>query len=507
MNNQVYIFDTTLRDGEQSPGASLNIKEKIEIAKTLEQLQVDVIEAGFPISSRGDFKSVKTISTHIKNTTIAALARASEQDINAAYEALKDCKNKRIHTFLATSDIHLKYKLKMDRNSVLEKAVHAVKYAKNLGVEVEFSAEDAARTDLDYLCKITESVIAAGADIVNIPDTVGYALPNEFAERIKTLFNKVSNIDQAIISVHCHNDLGLAVANTLEAITNGARQIECTINGLGERAGNAALEEIIMTLKTRQNALNLTTNINTKNIYKTSRLVSNLTGIAVQRNKAIVGANAFAHEAGIHQHGVLSHTETYEIMTPESIGLKTSNIVLGKHSGRHAFINKLEKLGYSFEKVKIDELFFKFKELADKKKDIFDEDIQALATDEFNNKKNDFLKLKLFSVLSGNQEIPHAKVKIIKDGKEVQASANGDGPVDAAYNAIEKVAGIELKLEDYNIRAISRGKDAMGEVIVQVSASNLSFYGKGTSTDIVEASIKAYVDAVNKILRNTKLKS
>ena len=538
MDNRIYIFDTTLRDGEQSPGASLNIKEKIEIARMLEALKVDVIEAGFPISSQGDFESVKQVAEHVNDVTVAGLARSSMKDVDVCFEALKFAKSARIHTFIATSDIHLKHKLKMTREEVFERAVKAVKHAKNYGVQVEFSAEDAARTDLDFLCKIVEGVIDAGCDVVNVPDTVGYALPDEYGNLVQTLFDKVSNIDKAIISVHCHNDLGLAVANTLAAINHGARQVECTINGLGERAGNAALEEVVMALKTRKKALNLTTNIDTKKIYKTSRLVSNLTGITVQRNKAIVGENAFAHEAGIHQHGVLANSQTYEIMTPESIGLEENNLVLGKHSGRHAFRDKLEKMGYSLDKEKIEELFLKLKDLADKKKDIFDEDIEALVEDEFKDKDREIIKLIEFKVTSGNKVAPKAivnmEVNCKPDSSSVipetfeesypgsrcriesgmtkagmkEAEASGDGPVDAAFNAIEKIAGISLKLEDYKIRAISQGKDAMGEVAVKVSCNidneELVFHGRGTSTDIVEASIKAYVDAVNKILNRTK---
>jgi 2-isopropylmalate synthase len=517
--NRIYIFDTTLRDGEQCPGASLNISEKVEIAKMLECLKVDVIEAGFPVSSIGDFEAVREVSKNVKDITIAGLARANEKDIDVCYDALQFAKNKRIHIFLATSDIHLQYKLKMTREEAYERAIKAVRYAKKYKAEIEFSAEDAFRTDFDFLCKVVEGVINEGANVVNIPDTVGYALPHEFGALIKNLYNKVPNIDKTLISVHCHNDLGLGVSNTLSAIMNGARQIECTMNGLGERAGNTALEEIAMILKTRQSVLNMETNIDTKQIYKTSKLISNLTGIQVQRNKAIVGQNAFAHESGIHQHGVLANPLTYEIMTPESIGIiNNENIVLGKHSGRHAFADKIEKLGYKFDKEKIDILFVQFKDLADKKKVIFDEDIEFLINNVFkNSSNNEFIKLLYFSVISGNNMIPTATVKILKkdsSGKEeiLQEATCGDGPVDAVYKSIDKMLGLNIKLEEYNIRAISGEKDAIGDVTVKISCENFNnkkdnacqcnkifSFGKGNSTDILEASLKAYVDAINKI--------
>ncbi len=502
---KIYIFDTTLRDGEQCPGASLNITEKIEIAKALEALKVDVIEAGFPISSPGDFEAVKKVSELITEATIAGLARAIEKDIDACVEALKPAKKKRVHIFLATSDIHLKYKLKMSREEVLETAAKAIKYAKKFGIEVEFSAEDASRSDFAFLCQVVETAIESGASVINIPDTVGYALPVEYGNLILSLKNSVSNIDKAILSVHCHNDLGLGVANSLAAVASGARQIECTINGLGERAGNAALEEIVMAIKTRQGSFTATTNIDTKKIYKTSRLVSNLTGLSLQRNKAIVGLNAFAHESGIHQHGVLENPLTYEIMTPESIGLEQNSLVLGKHSGRHAFIDKLKKMGYDFESEKINDMFAKFKELCDKKKEIFDEDIEALIDEEMIDKNQNILKLLYFNVMSGDHAIPTATVKLSKkitdSGDEIlQEAACGDGPIDAIYRAVDKILGLSVKLEDYKIRAISVGKDALGEVSVKISDQTKTVFGKGVSTDIVEASLKAYIDAMNKIL-------
>jgi 2-isopropylmalate synthase len=504
---KVYIFDTTLRDGEQSPGATLNIDEKFEIAKALKELNVDIMEAGFPISSIGDFEAVKKIAKNIKGVTIAGLARAIKKDIDACYESLKYAKSKRIHVFLATSDIHLKYKLHKTQDEVLAQAVEAVRYAKKYKAEVEFSAEDAGRTKDDYLCKVVEAVISAGADVVNIPDTVGYALPDEFGLKIKTLFERVPNIHKSIISVHCHNDLGLGVANSIASIQNGARQIECTINGLGERAGNSSLEEVVMILNTRKNSLKLRTDVNTKEIYKTSKLVSALTGIPVQPNKAIVGENAFSHEAGIHQHGVMQKSLTYEIMTPKSIGLEKNNIVLGKHSGRHAFVEHVNSMGYKLSPKKVDLLFAQFKQLADKKKTVYDEDIEALIEDEMSlaSASNQALKLIYFNVTSGNQTIPTATVKIAVTNKKketvIQEAACGDGPVDAVYKAIDKITKINCRLEDYSLRAVSRGKDAVGEVTVKVSVKDKGmFLGKASSTDVVEASVKAYVNAMNKII-------
>ncbi|MFH1715331.1 MAG: 2-isopropylmalate synthase [Elusimicrobiota bacterium] len=503
--DKVYIFDTTLRDGEQSPGASLNIEEKIEIAHALKKLNVDIIEAGFPISSIGDFESVKRVAKEIKNVTIAGLARAVKKDIDTCYEAVKYAKQRRIHTFIATSNIHLKYKLKKSKDEVYKEAVEAVKYASKYPVEVEFSAEDAVRTDFDFLCRVVEGVISAGAKVVNIPDTVGYSVPSEFGMMINKLYETVPNIHKAVISVHCHNDLGLGAANSISALQNGARQIECTINGLGERAGNAALEEIIMALNTRKDILKFKTDINTKEIARTSRLVSTLTGIPVQPNKAIVGENAFAHEAGIHQHGVMAKSATYEIMTPESIGLEENKLVLGKHSGRHAFRKKLSDMGYKLSDKKIDALFYQFKELADKKKTIYDADIEALVEDEISRFEETF-KLLYFNVTSGNSTIPTATVKLAKadskkKGKEeiVQEAACGDGPIDAAYKAIDRITGITCKLEGYSLRSVSGGKDAVGEVTVKVRVDKKGIVsGRGTSTDIVEASVKAYVNAMNR---------
>lgn len=504
--NKIFIFDTTLRDGEQSPGASLNEPEKVEIARALEKLNVDVIEAGFPISSPGDFAAVKKVAQTVKHATIAGLCRTIKKDIDVCWDAVRHAKHRRIHTFIATSDIHLKYKLKKTREEMLHDAVNAVRHAKSYRAEVEFSAEDAARTDPDFLCTVVEKIIAAGADVVNIPDTVGYALPDEFGAIIRMLFERVPNIHKAIISVHCHNDLGLGVANSIAAAKNGARQIECTINGLGERAGNASLEEVVMALATRKQMLNMYTDIATKEIYKTSRLVSTLTSIPVQPNKAIVGANAFAHEAGIHQHGVLAKSITYEIMTPESVGLEKSNLVLGKHSGRHAFRKRLEDMGYTLSDKKLDGIFQKFKELADKKKQVFDEDIAALVEDEFAHTFHETFRLLYFHVASGNCAIPTATIKIAKVGTKksaetiVQEAACGDGPIDAAYKAIDKITGIKCKLDDFSLRAVSGGKDAVGEVTIKVEAEGKGVVmGRGTSTDIVEASVKAYMNAMNKL--------
>jgi 2-isopropylmalate synthase len=505
--DKVYILDTTLRDGEQAPGCSMDIAEKMQVATQLVKLGVDIIEAGFPIASVGDFEAVKKIAEEIQGAKISALARAKVADIKRAYEALKDAKQNRIHTFHSTSDIHLKFQYKIDKNEALKRSVEMVKLAKSLISDVEFSPMDATRTDIGYLLEVLIAVVEAGATTINIPDTVGYATPYEYGMLINKIKQNIG--DKAIISVHCHNDLGLASANSLVAVLNGARQIECTINGLGERAGNAALEEVVMALKTRKDIFQLENNINTTEIIKTSRLLTKITGLQVQINKAIVGMNAFVHESGIHQDGVLKEKSTYEIMTPESIGLKENNLVMGKHSGRHAFLDKLEKMGYSFDAEKVTALFIKFKDLADKKKTIFDEDIEALIDDETKNKNVEIINLLYFNVTSGNNTIPTATLKVSKKvlkNNEIideifQEASCGDGPIDAVYKAIDKIIGLNIKLEDYTIRAISGGKDAIGEVIVKISCDGKNFAnGRGTSTDVVEASLKAYIDAVNKIL-------
>ncbi len=502
MNKEkIIIFDTTLRDGEQAPGFSMTVEEKVTMAQQLEKLNVDVIEAGFAAASPGDFEAVRSVAETVKNCTVCSLARALEGDIEKAGEALAPAERRRIHTFIATSPIHMKYKLKMSPEQVLERAVNAVKFARNFTDDVEFSAEDAFRSERDFLFKVFEAVIDAGARTINVPDTVGYAMPEEFGQLIADIKNNVPNIDKAVISVHCHNDLGLAVANSLSAIKNGARQAHVTVNGIGERAGNAALEEVVMAIKVRHDYFkDVYTEINTKEIYKTSRLLCRITGSFVQPNKAIVGDNAFAHEAGIHQHGLLAHRETYEIMRAEDVGVPASKIVLGKHSGRHAFKTRLEELGYkNLSEEEIDRLFIKFKALADKKKEVFDEDIEALLFEEL-FKKYEEVKLVYFHVLSGNNAIPSSTVKIIKDGQEITATSHGDGPIDSALRALEKALNITGRLKDYTIRSLSAGKDAMGEVRVMVDFDGTTTSGKGTSTDIIEASVKAYLDAYNRYI-------
>lgn len=499
MTKKIYVFDTTLRDGEQTPGVSLNIDEKLQIAKQLQVLGVDIIEAGFPVASKGDFEAVKAIAQNIKGPIITGLARASKQDIDTAWEALKYSENPRIHTFLATSDIHMEHKLNMKPEEVLNKAYDMVKYAKGLCPNVEFSPEDATRTRPEFLYKVLEAVIDAGADVVNIPDTVGYTTPGEYGAFIRGIRENVPNINKAIISVHCHNDLGLAVANSLAAIENGAEQIECAINGLGERAGNAALEEIVMTIKTRASHFNSYTDVVTEQLMRTSNLISDLTGVQIQSNKAIVGANAFAHESGIHQHGVLNCRETYEIMTPESVGLKKNLIVLGKHSGRHAFEQRLKELGYdNLEANKINEAFQKFKDLADKKKSITDEDIEALVKQEVFQVPETF-NLEYFQISSGNNIVSTSTVKVCFKGNAVEEAACGDGPVDATFKAIEKATGISVKLKNYFLKAIGSGKDALGEVTVKIEKDSKIFSAQGVSTDVVEASAKAFINAINKM--------
>ncbi len=494
----INIFDTTLRDGEQAPGCGMTAEEKLRVAYQLEKLGVDIIEAGFPISSEEDFLSVKTIAEKIKDCQVAGLCRASQKDIDRGWEAVKNAKRPRIHTFVATSDIHLKYKLKKSREEVLEMISGAVKHAKNYTDNVEFSCEDATRTDLDYLCKAVEIAVQAGATTINIPDTVGYTAPDEFGHIIRTLKNNVPGLDNIILSVHCHNDLGLAVANSLAAIKEGARQVECTINGLGERAGNASLEEIVMALKTRNDLLPFQTGINTENIYPTSRIVTQVTGVNVQPNKAIVGANAFAHEAGIHQDGVLKEKITYEIMDPESVGIPSNKIVLGKHSGRHAFKNRLEEYGYFLTDENIEIAFKKFKDLADKKKYVFDEDIEALINEEF-LRSSDYYKLITVNFAGGTGMSPNATIKLEIDGKEVIDSESGGGPVDAIYKAIKKATGENPNLENYSVSSITGGTDAQGEVSVRISENDIVSQGHGSDTDIVVASAKAFLNALNKL--------
>ena len=498
MEDHVIIFDTTLRDGEQSPGASMNVAEKLRLARQLEKLGVDVMEAGFPASSRGDFESVQMIAQKIRNVQVTALARTSKGDIDRAWEAVREATNPRIHTFIATSDIHLKHKLNMGRDQVIREAVDAVRYAKGFTDNVEFSTEDGTRSDRDYLCRIFEAVIEAGANTVNLPDTVGYTVPEEYAQLITYIREHTPNIHKAVMSVHCHNDLGLATANTLAGIKAGARQAEVTINGIGERAGNTSLEEVVMALHTRRDMMKLTTSINTNEIHPTSRLVSMVTGIVVQPNKAIVGANAFAHEAGIHQDGVLKNPMTYEIMAPETVGLSSNCLVLGKHSGRHAFKDKLAQMGYELSKEELDPLFQKFKELADKRKEILEEDIEALVAEEI-LRVPDVYELKYLNVVSGTVEVPTATVKLKIRGKEAQSAGFGVGPIDATFNTIAKMAGSNSKLMRFSVNAITGGMDAQGEVTVRLQENGLVALGKGADPDIITASAKAYVNGLNRL--------
>ena len=500
-DKNLIIFDTTLRDGEQSPGASMDIDEKLQIASSLENLNVNVIEAGFPIASKGDFNAVSEISKTISSSTVCGLSRALDKDISIAAEALKDAKLPRIHTFIATSPIHMEKKLKMTPKQVIESAVKAVTLAKTFTQDVEFSPEDAGRSELGFLCEVIEAAITAGAKTINIPDTVGYNLPHQFGELIKKIIENVDNSDKAIFSVHCHNDLGLAVANSLSAVINGARQVECTINGLGERAGNAALEEIVMTVRTRKDIFNCDTQIKTKNILQVSRLVSGITGFPVQPNKAIVGKNAFAHESGIHQDGIIKSRETYEIMRAEDIGLVSNSLVLGKHSGRNAFKQRIQDLDIMPENDnEFDALFFKFKDLADKKHEIFDEDLINLVSKIHTNKSSIAFNYMNVSTESGKR--PHAHIILDIDGKMTEAKANGDGAVDAAFNAIEKIVGSDSELLLYSVNSITSGTDAQGEVTVRISKNDVVFNGHGADTDIVKASVLALINALNKLKDN-----
>lgn len=496
---RIQIFDTSLRDGEQTPGVSLQTEEKVEIALALAKLQVDVIEAGFPVASPGDFEAVSQIAAKVKGPAIAGLARASEKDIATAYQAVKKAERPRIHTFIATSDIHLQHKLKMSRPELLERAEQAVRYAKSLVNDVEFSAEDASRSDWDFLCQVYTRAIAAGASVINVPDTVGYTTPTEFGALISYIREHVPNIAQAVISVHCHDDLGMAVANSLAAVAAGAGQVECTINGLGERAGNASLEELVMALHTRREFYRAMPNIATPHIYRTSRLVSTLTGIAVPPNKAIVGDNAFAHESGIHQHGVLNNPLTYEIMSPEVVGISRNAIVLGKHSGKHAFEERLKHLGYEMDADTITTLFAKFKDLADRKKMVFDKDIEALIVEKA-SVRPEWYTLIYHHVSSGNQTLATASVQLKTSAGISEAASCGDGPVDATFKAIEQAVGFPIGLKDYQLKAVTAGEDALGEATVWIERDGRTFNGRGLSTDVIEASAKAYVNAINKML-------
>lgn len=498
MSSAVIIFDTTLRDGEQSPGASMNVEEKITVAKQLERLGVDVIEAGFPVASPGDFEAVRRIARTLDRATVAALARAKIKDIDVAFDAIKDAKRPRIHTFLSTSDIHLEYQLKKTRDEVLKIASACVKRARSLCPDVEFSAMDATRSDLEYLSQVIRAAVDAGATTVNIPDTVGYTVPDEYAHVIGYLMEHVPGIEEIIVAVHCHNDLGLAVANSLAAVRAGARQVECTINGIGERAGNTSLEEFVMALAVRKDRIGLSTNIVTELIYPTSRMVSAITGIVVQPNKAIVGANAFSHESGIHQDGLLKQKTTYEIITPESIGYTHTNLVLGKHSGRHAFSERVGRMGYHLSDNQVEHAFKAFKKLADKKKDVFDEDIAALIAEEI-LRIPDRYRLISLTVSSGTEAMPAATVILSMDGNNVKDAGFGDGPVDAVYRTISKMVKTRCKLVSYEVKAITGGTDALGEVTVRLEDGPDRSVGAGSHTDILVASAMAFINALNKL--------
>ncbi|MEY4960711.1 MAG: hypothetical protein RL610_890 [Pseudomonadota bacterium] len=499
MKDHLIIFDTTLRDGEQSPGASMTKEEKVRIARQLERMRVDIIEAGFPAASNGDFEAVKAVADSIKDSTVCGLARATEADIKRAGEALKGANSGRIHTFIATSPIHMEKKLRMSPEQVIEQAVKAVKWARQYTDNVEFSPEDAGRSDITFLCRVLDAVIEAGATTLNIPDTVGYTMPEQFGCLVRTLRERIPNSDRVVFSVHCHNDLGLAVANSLAAVMNGARQVECTINGLGERAGNAALEEIVMAIRTRQDFFPCDTRIDATHIVPASKLVSGITGFPVQPNKAIVGANAFAHESGIHQDGVLKHRETYEIMRAEDVGWGANKLLLGKHSGRNAFRSRLAELGITLESEEaLNTTFMRFKELADKKHDIFDEDLHALVSDEAMTPQEQY---KLLSLIAHSEtgEVPHARVVIAEGGKELQAESGGSGPVDATFCAIEKILASGADLQLYSVNNITSGTDSQGEVTVRLQKSGRVVNGHGADTDIVVASAKAYLSALNKL--------
>ena len=494
----IRIFDTTLRDGEQSPGASMNVHEKLAVAKQLAKLGVDVIEAGFAYSSPGDFDAIRTIGGEVEGPIICSLARAREEDINSAWEALKDAPKKRIHTFHSTSDIHLKHQFRVSREEALKRSVEMVKLARSFIDDVEFSPMDATRTDIGYLCEVVEAVIDAGASTVNIPDTVGYSIPAEFGAMIKTIHERVKNSRKAVIAVHCHNDLGLATANSLAAVLNGAGQIECTINGIGERAGNCSMEEVVMALRTRRDIFNADTKIRTEEIMRSSRLVTKITGISVQPNKAIVGANAFAHESGIHQDGLLKEKSTYEIIRPESIGLYSAKLVLGKHSGRHAFKARLKDLGYVLKDEELNEAFERFKRLADQKKDIFDEDIEALVSEGV-TKVPEFYSLIDLHIISGIHQKPTAAVKVKVGENILDKIEYGDGPVDATYKAIVSLTGTRSRLLKFDVKGITGGTDALGEVVVTLEEDDRSSRGHGADTDIIVAAAKAYINALNKL--------
>ena len=498
--DRVIIFDTTLRDGEQAAGAMLNIQEKLEIARQLEKLGVDVIEGGFPASSPGDFEAVKLLAQEIRQSSICALTHANAKAIDSAWDAVKGAKQPRIHVFLSTSDIHMAHQLKKNRDEVLALAVDMVKRAKSYTEDIEFSPMDASRTDPEFLYTITQATIEAGATTVNIPDTVGYAIPEEFGKLIRSIFEKVPNIDKAVISVHCHNDLGLAVANSLEAVRQGARQVECTVNGIGERAGNASLEEIVMAIKTRSDLFNLTTRVDTTQIYASSRLVSEHTGFMVQPNKAIVGHNAFRHQSGIHQDGVIKLAKTYEIMDPKDVGIPASTLVLGKLSGRHAFRERLAELGYVLTEEDLNRAFMAFKELADKKKEVTDRDIESLVAQEMRTVSESY-HLDHLQVSCGDHSMPTATVRLIGPRGETFADAAlGTGPVDAVYKAINRIIGTPNRLTEFSINSVTAGIDAMGEVLIRIEADGVTYTGRGSATDIIVASARAYMNALNRLL-------
>ena len=498
MKDSVKIFDTTLRDGEQSPGATMSVAEKVRIAQQLEKLNVDLIEAGFPISSEGDFEAVRAIAQVVKRCTVVALARTDSRDIDRAWEALKGAKSPCIHVFISTSNIHLKYQLKKSKEEVIKIAAQSVARAKRHAPRVEFSAMDATRSDVDFLVEVFQAAIRAGATTINVPDTVGYAIPSEFGGLIRTIRQKVEGVDKVTLSVHCHNDLGLAVANSIAAVQNGARQVECTINGIGERAGNTSLEEVVMALSTRRDLLKDGTRINPKHIFATSRLVSKITGMAVQPNKAIVGANAFAHESGIHQDGILKEKLTYEIMTPESVGIPKTSLVLGKLSGRHAFRERLKEIGYRLSDADFELAFKSFKQLADKKRQIYDEDLESIVVEEILRMPHRF-KLVYLNVVSGNVTVPTATIRMEVDGKLIQEAGFGDGPVDATFKAIQKITRTKSKLHQFAINAISSGTEAQGEVTVKLEEKGYTVIGQGADTDVIVASAKAYLNALNKM--------
>lgn len=500
----ITIFDTTLRDGEQSPGVNLSPREKVEIAIQLERLGVNVIEAGFAASSAGDMQAVREIASRVKNASVCSLSRSVKGDIDQAWEALRAAESPYLHLFLATSPIHREYKLRMSREQVIERVREAIRYAKRLFPIVEFSCEDAGRTEIDFLAEVVREAIKAGAGVINLPDTVGYLTPNEYAQMFMNVRKAVPEVEQVRLSAHCHDDLGMAVANSLAAIEAGVDQVECTINGIGERAGNAALEEIALAIKTREQYYQLQTTLNLREIHRTSRMVSKLTGMMVPANKAVVGANAFAHESGIHQDGMLKNRETYEIMRPETVGLTESRLVLGKHSGRHAFRDKLLQLGYELNEEQLNQLFIRFKELADRKKDVADEDIVALVEEKMSDAK-DAYTLESLLVTCGSHSLPTASLQIkrVSDGSVSEEAACGNGAVDAIFKAIDRLTGVQVELKDYRIHSVTQGKDALGEVFVQLSQGEWTVRGRGVSTDVLEASARAYLDAVNRLLRRT----